>query len=114
MAGHVYWEEVAKSTGTHTENGAGRMGLRAKVGTQEARSERSKVGMWHCQDKSQGQRHWQTNDSIQAKKMLYLPLGHFLDRPAKCRRRLGQGAKCTFSRDCRPIRTENPQLPLRC
>lgn len=39
MAGHVYWEEVAKSTGTHTENGAGRMGLRAKVGSQEARSE---------------------------------------------------------------------------
>lgn len=112
MAGHEYWEEAVKSTGTHTENRAGRMGLRAKVGTPEARSQRPKLGMWHCQDRSQ--RHWQTNDSIQAKKMLYLPLGHFLDRPAKCRRRLGQGAKCTFSRNCRPIRTENPQLSLRC
>lgn len=82
MAGHEYWEEVAMSTGTHTENGAGRMGLRAKVETPEARSQRPKLDMWHCQDKSQGQRHWQTNDSIQAKKMLYLPLGHFLARPA--------------------------------
>lgn len=73
----------------HRKQGAGRMGLRAKVVTQEARSERPKLGMWHCQDKSQGQRHWQTNDSIQAKKMLYLPLGYFLDRPAKYRRQLG-------------------------
>lgn len=30
------------------KRGAGRMGLRAKVGTQEARSERPKLDMWHC------------------------------------------------------------------
>lgn len=39
MTGHVFWEEVAKSTGTHTAKRASRMGFRAKVGTQEARSE---------------------------------------------------------------------------
>lgn len=33
----------------HRKYGAGRRGLRVKVGTQEACSERPKLGMWHCQ-----------------------------------------------------------------
>lgn len=114
MAGHMYWEEVAESTGTHTEN----TGLAG--GASESRWGHRRPAQrdqnWVCGTVRQVSRTGTlaTNDSIQARKMLYLPLGNFLDRPAKCRRRLRQGAKCTFSRNCRPKRTENPQLPLRC
>lgn len=104
----------AGSTGTLTENGGLAEGASELRWEHKGQLRETKTGYVALSDKSQEQGHWQTNDSIQAKKMLYLPLDHFLDRPAKCRRRLGQGAKCTFSRNCRPTRTENPQLPLRC
>lgn len=105
--------EKAESTGTLTENGGLAEGASELRWGHIGQLRETKTGCVALSDKSQRQGHWPTNDSIQAKKMVYLPLGHFLDRPAKCRRRLGQGAKCTFSRDCRPTRTENPQLPLR-